>query len=122
MTRFLVAMGVGRPDIHPDYTWVFNLDNNLTPLNMPARAILRISLRVLYKHLTSLEINGNPINKKKIKTEIASTFMARILAYQLYRRTTRMIRLIPRRVVLGMLPAPCLALLRGAGRVALLPA
>ena len=53
---------------------------------MPSRAILRIALRVVYKHLTSLEIDGTPINKPKIKRNIAHAFMSRILAYQLYRR------------------------------------
>ena len=85
-TKFLKAMGVQKEDIDPIYTWIFNLDTDLKPLNKAAQAFLRIALRTLYRHLTQLEVNGAPINKSRIKRDIANDFMSRILAYQLYRR------------------------------------
>ena len=65
---------------------MFNLYSNFKPINMPAQAFMRIALRALYRHLTQLEVNGTPINKQRIKRDIAHDFMARILACQLYRR------------------------------------
>ena len=86
VTKFLRVLGTKRSEIHPTYTWLFNLNNSIKPLNMPSRALLRISLRVLYKHLTALEMDGTPIDKTKICTSIAYSFMSRLLSYQLYRR------------------------------------
>ena len=86
VTKFLRVLGTKRSEIHPTYTWLFNLNNTNKPLNMPSRALLRISLRILYKHLTALEMDGTPIDKNKICSAIAHSFMSRILAYQLYRR------------------------------------
>ena len=53
---------------------------------MPSTALLRIALRTLYAHLTKLEIDKTPLNKKQVKRDIAHKFMSRILAYQQYRR------------------------------------
>ena len=79
-------MGVQKDDIHPIYTWIFNLNADLKPLSKSAQAFLRIALRTLYRHLTHVEVNGAPINKDRIKRDIASDVMSRTLAYQLYRR------------------------------------
>ena len=85
-TKFLKALGVEEDEIHLIYTWTFNLNTELKPVNKIAQAFLRIALRTMYRHLTKLETNGSPINKKRIKRDISNDFMSRILAFQLYRR------------------------------------
>ena len=86
VTKFLNALGTKTNEIDHNLTWLFSLNNEMKPLNMPSNALLRIALRTIYAHLTKLEVDKTPLNKKRIKRDIAHKFMSRILAYQQYRR------------------------------------
>ena len=77
-------------DINPSplLTFGLNLDaRNEVWKNQAVLAVLRLYWRVVYRHMTRLEIEGTPFHPPTVRRALCRIFMEKILNYQSERRT-----------------------------------
>eukprot|EP00965_Chrysotila_dentata_P061393 2033925-Pleurochrysis_carterae.AAC.1 len=72
--------------IHPELTWLLGMTKTGQLLDPAHLAIIRIHWKYVYAAMASLEYDGEAFSSARVKSDIARTFLARILAYQHERR------------------------------------
>ena len=88
--RFIEAFGIDPANINssPLLTYCFNLDaRNEVWRNQAVLAVLRLYWRVVYRHMTRLEIDGTPFHPPTVRRALCRIFMEKFLNYQSERRT-----------------------------------
>ena len=87
-------MGEDPADLLTPITWICGLREDLTALNEPARAVLALHWRTLYKHLVFKDTRKISFRHKVVEKDIMKELMARIriLSYQEERRLFTMAR------------------------------
>ena len=90
--KLLAAVDCDVANIHPTVTWLLGITWNndpktCNPLTELERAILIISWRVLYRHMTLLDLGKTKkIKMKSLQKDLGRTLMSRILAFQQEKR------------------------------------
>ena len=90
--RIWTAMGEDPADLLTPITWICGLRKDLKALSEPARAVLALHWRTLYKHLVFKDTRNISFRHKVVEKDILKELMARILSYQQDRRLFTMAR------------------------------
>ena len=86
--KLLDAVGCDAAKIHPTVTWLLGVTwdddpRKCAPLSELERAILILSWRVLYRHMTLLDLGKTrKIKLKSVRKDLGRVLMDRILAFQ----------------------------------------
>ena len=90
VNRLINALGHDKSLIHKDplFSFGFNLDSSgAIWKDEIVRALYRLYWRIVYKHLTRLELDDTPFFHPVVSKDLCRAFMACILAYQSQRRS-----------------------------------
>eukprot|EP00965_Chrysotila_dentata_P170426 5625245-Pleurochrysis_carterae.AAC.1 len=79
-------MGLDTSLIHPELTWLLGMTKTGQLLDPAHHAVIRIHWRHVYAAMVRLKYDGEAFSPARIKTDIARTFLTRIMAYQYERR------------------------------------
>eukprot|EP00965_Chrysotila_dentata_P104724 3459002-Pleurochrysis_carterae.AAC.1 len=82
----LQAMGLNTSLIHPELTWLLGMTKTGQLLDPAHHAIIRIHWRHVYAAMVRLQYDGEAFSQARVKSDIARTFLSRILAYQYEKR------------------------------------
>eukprot|EP00965_Chrysotila_dentata_P256650 6212617-Pleurochrysis_carterae.AAC.3 len=72
--------------VHPELTWLLGMTKTGQILDPAHLAIIRIYWRHVYAAMVRLKYEGEPFSSARVKSDVARTLLARILAYQYERR------------------------------------
>eukprot|EP00965_Chrysotila_dentata_P257916 6213043-Pleurochrysis_carterae.AAC.1 len=86
VTQLLQAAGLDPSLIHPELTWLLGMTKAGRLLDPAYHAIIRIHWRHVYAAMVRVKYDGETFSPSRIKSDIARTFLTRILAYQYERR------------------------------------
>eukprot|EP00965_Chrysotila_dentata_P188740 6172922-Pleurochrysis_carterae.AAC.1 len=86
VTQLLQAMDLDTSLIHQELTWLLEMTKTGQLLDPAHHAIIRIHWRHVYAAMVRLKYNGKVFSSARVKTDIARTFLTRILAYQYERQ------------------------------------
>eukprot|EP00965_Chrysotila_dentata_P092591 3055470-Pleurochrysis_carterae.AAC.1 len=86
VTQLLQAMGLDASLIHPELTLLLGMTKTGSLLDPAHLAIIRIQWRHVYAAMVRLKYDGEAFSQARVKSDIARTFLSRILAYQREKR------------------------------------
>eukprot|EP00965_Chrysotila_dentata_P034615 1152869-Pleurochrysis_carterae.AAC.1 len=86
VTQLLQAMGLDASLIHTELTWLLGMNKTGSLLDSALLAVIRIHWRHVYAAMVRLKYDGETFSPARVKSDIARTFLMRILAYQYGRR------------------------------------
>eukprot|EP00965_Chrysotila_dentata_P027858 925877-Pleurochrysis_carterae.AAC.1 len=79
-------MGLDASLIHPELTWLLGMTKAGSLLDPAYHAIIRIHWRHVYAAMVRLKYDGEAFSQARFKSDIARTFLSRVLAYQYKKR------------------------------------
>eukprot|EP00965_Chrysotila_dentata_P005478 179796-Pleurochrysis_carterae.AAC.1 len=79
-------MGLDTSQIHTELTWLLGMNTTGSLLDPAHLAVIRIHWRHVYAAMVRLKYDGEAFSPARVKSDIARTFLTRIMAYQYERR------------------------------------
>ena len=99
-------MGAKIEDDHCPTLWLLNLDKDGNVLKEAARGLVRLSWRIIYRHMTQLQVDKIPFSAVRVNKDISTDFTSRLLAFQRIRRKFLLTRRYS--ILTYMLPGKCI--------------
>ena len=83
IVSMLEIMGTDAANLDWEKLYPFGIDSTTNkPIPKPQQALIRISWRVIYRHLTAVSKDNSFFRPETIISDIARDYMSRILTYQ----------------------------------------